>query len=197
MLKPIFRKSKPTRGDSLGVELSHIDGIFFPIHEGNMRYILYPLASNNLTTHILGDENWLDRDILKKDASYISDLTLVAGDRLGFQTISQSFSNEFVRIFKHRPDQYDYMGFDVMGMLLESAQYAGRSGSQLWEVMINSPNYEGLVHQVQWGGDTRRENDLVFLMDYVENAFELTGYYDNSGFFSMDTLEVDSTSEIE
>ncbi|MBT3227862.1 MAG: ABC transporter substrate-binding protein [Candidatus Marinimicrobia bacterium] len=197
MLKPIFRKSKPTRGDSLGVELSHIDGIFFPIHEGNMRYILYQLASNNLTTHILGDENWLDRDILKKDASYISDLTLVAGDRLGFQTISQSFSNEFVRIFKHRPDQYDYMGFDVMGMLLESAQYAGRSGSQLWEVMINSPNYEGLVHQVQWGGDTRRENDLVFLMDYVENAFELTGYYDNSGFFSMDTLEVDSTSEIE
>lgn len=196
-LNPIFRKSKPTRGDSLHVELSHIDGIFFPIHEGNMRYILYQLASNNLNTHILGDENWLDKDILKKDASYIDKLTLVAGDRLGFQEINQAFSNEFVRIFKHRPEQYDFMGYDVMGMVLEAAQYAGGAGANLWEVMINSPNYEGLVHQVQWGGETRRENDLVFLMDYVENSFELTGYYDNSGFFSMDRLKTESTSEIE
>ena len=202
ILNPIFKKSRPSRGDSLGVELSHIDGIFFPIHEGNMPYILFQLASNNLKTHILGDENWLDKDILKKYPSYIDELTIVAGDRLGFQSISPSFSNEYVRIFKHRPDQYDFMGYDVMGMLLESAQYAGGSGNKLWEAMINSPNYEGLIHQVQWGGATRRENDLVFLMDYVENSFELTGYYDNSGFFSMDSLGTDSldtesTSEIE
>ena len=94
------------------------------------------------------------------------------------------------------------MGFDVMGMLLDAAQYAGGSGNRLWEVLINAPNYNGLVHQVQWGGDTRRENDLVFLMDYMEEGFELTGYYDNSGFFSMDTTASDSTmlesaSEIE
>jgi ABC-type branched-subunit amino acid transport system substrate-binding protein len=202
LLKPIFKKSNPNRGDSLKVRLSHIDGMFFPIHQGNMRYILYQLASNNLVTHILGDENWLDKDALKKDASYIKELTVVAGDRLGFQKITPSFSNEYVRIFKHRPDQYDYLGYDVMGMLLESAQYAGGSGSKLWEVMINSPKYEGFVHQVQWGGATRRENDLVFLMDFVKNSFELTGYYDNSGFFSMDSLSTDSldaesTSEIE
>ncbi|MCF7825791.1 MAG: penicillin-binding protein activator [Candidatus Marinimicrobia bacterium] len=196
-LRPILKKSNPTRSDSLRVKLSHIDGIFFPIHEGNMRYILYQLASNNLKTHILGDENWLDKEALKKDASYISKLTIVAGDRLGFQNINQSFSNEYVRIFKRRPDQYDYLGYDVMGMLLEAAQYAGWSGSKLWEVMINSPNYEGVVNHVQWGGDTRRENDLVFLMDYVDQTFELTGYYDNSGFFSTDSLEAESTSEIE
>lgn len=201
-LQPIFRKSKPTRGDSLGVELSHIDGMFFPIHEGNMRYILYQLASNNLNTHILGDENWLDKELLKKDASYIDELTIVAGDRLGFHNIDETFSNEYVRLFKHRPDQYDFMGFDVMGMLLDAAQYVGGSGNKLWEVLINAPNYNGLVHQVQWGGDTRRENDLVFLMDYLEDGFELTGYYDNSGFFSMDTTASDSTmmesaSEIE
>ncbi len=196
-LRPILKKSRPTRGDSLGVELSHIDGIFFPIHEGNMQYILYQLASNNLKTHILGDENWLDKEVLKKVSNYIPDLTIVAGDRLGFQKISESFSKEYLRIFQHRPDQYDYIGYDVMGMLLREAQYAGGSGSKLWEVMINSPNFEGLVHQVQWGGDTRRENDLVFLMDYVDTSFELTGYYDNSGFFSMDSLEVEPTSEME
>jgi len=196
-LRPIFRKSTPARSDSLRVKLSHIDGMFFPIHQGNMRYILYQLASNNLITHILGDENWLDRDVLKKDASYITKLTVVAGDRLGFQNISRSFSDEYYRIFKHRPDQYDYMGYDVMGMLLEAAQYAGGSSKKLWEVLMNSPSYDGLVHRVQWGGNTRRENDLVFLMDYMDKSFELTGYYDNSGFFSMDSLEADSTSVME
>lgn len=196
-LQPIFRRAKPSRGDSLKVGLSHIDGMFFPIHEGNMRYILYQLASNNLETHVLGDENWLDKGILKKDASYIDKLTIVAGDKLGFQKVDAAFSNEYVKLFKRRPEQYDFMGYDVMGLLLEAAQYAGGSGNRLWEVMINYPNYEGVVHQVQWGGDTRRENDLVFLMDFVEPSFELTGYYDNSGFFSMDSLETEQTSEIE
>ena len=196
-LKPILKKSRPTRGDSLKVELSHIDGIFFPIHEGSIPYILFQLASNNLNTHVLGDENWLDREILTKYSSYIPDLTLVGGDRLGFQEISKAYSDEYVRIFKHRPEQYDYMGYDVMGMLLDAAQYAGGSGSKLWEVMTTAPNFEGLVHQVQWGGNTRRENDLVFLMDYKDNAFELTGYYDNSGFFSMDSVSTEPTSETE
>lgn len=196
-LAPIMKKSRPSRGDSLKVELSHIDGMFFPIHKGNMLYILYQLASNNLNTHILGDENWLDKEVLKKNASYLPELTLVAGDRLGFQQINKSFSDEYVRIFKHRPEQYDFMGYDVMGLLLQASQYAGSSGNRLWNVLMNSPNYEGIVHQVQWGGGTGRENDLVFLMDYADKAFELTGYYDNSGFFSMDSTQTEPPSELE
>ncbi len=196
-LQPILKKSRPTRGDSLKVELSHIDAIFFPIHSGSITYIAAQIAHNNLITHVLGDENWLDRETLKKNASYLPKLTLVAGDRLGFQEISNSFTEEFIRIFKHRPEQYDLTGFDAMGMVLDASQYAGNSGNELWKALINSPTYEGLVHQVQWGGNTRRENDLVFLMDYVDKAFELAGYYDNLGFFSMDSLAPELPSEIE
>ncbi len=195
-LKPILRKSRPTRGDSLDVNLSHIDGMFFPVHDGSIPYILYQLAHNNLITHIFGDENWMDPEILKKNARYVPELTLVTGDRLGFQTLSQSHVDEYLRIFKHRPEQYDLMGVDVMGMLLDATQYAGGSGNKLWEVLINSPNYEGLVHQVQWGGDTKRSNELVFLLDYEDRNFELTGYYDNSGFFSMDSLEMELPMEL-
>ncbi|NQV29767.1 MAG: penicillin-binding protein activator [Candidatus Marinimicrobia bacterium] len=192
-LQPILKKSRPTRGDSLGVQLSHIDGIFFPIHEGSISYILFQLASNNLTTHILGDENWIDREVLKKRDSYLQELTLVAGDRHGFEAISTAYSDEYLKIFKHLPEQYDFMGYDVMGMLLSSAQYAGGSRAKLWDVLVNSPNYQGRFHNVQWGGNSKRENDLVFLLDYADKAFKLTGYYDSSGFFSMDSVAVDST----
>ncbi|NQV16716.1 penicillin-binding protein activator [bacterium] len=193
-LWPILKKSRPTRGDSLNVELSHIDGLFFPIHKGSVPYIASQIAHNNLNTHVLGDENWLDRESLRKNATNLPKLTLVAGDRLGFQEIGKTFSDEYNRIFKHQPEQYDLMGFDVMGMVLDASQYAGGSGAKLWDVLINSPTYEGLVHQIQWGGNTKRENDLVFLMDYVDKSFELTGYYDNSGFFSMDSVATDSTT---
>ena len=196
-LQPILKKSRPTRGDSLGVKLAHIDGIFFPIHTGSISYILYQLASNNLITHILGDENWIDIEILKKRDSYLQELTIVAGDRLGFESISTVYSDEYHRIFKQLPEQYDFMGYDLMGMLLSSAQYAGGSGMKLWDVLVNSPNYQGRVHNVQWGGTSKRENELVFLLDYYEKAFKLTGYYDNSGFFSMDSVATDSTLGIE
>lgn len=191
-LWPILKKSRPTRGDSLNVELSHIDGLFFPIHKGSIPYIASQIAHNNLNAHVLGDENWLDWEALKKNATNLPKLTLIAGDRLGFQEISKSFSDEYVRIFKHRPEQYDLMGYDVMGMILYATQYAGGSGKKLWDVLINSPGFEGVVHQIQWGGNTQRENNLVFLMDYVDRSFELTGYYDNSGFFSMDSVKTDS-----
>jgi tetratricopeptide (TPR) repeat protein len=193
-LQPILKKQHPTRKDSNRVELSHIDGMFFPIHKGSIRYILYQLASNNLITHVLGDENWLDQETLKKNARYIPELTLVSGDRLGFQEISDTYSEEYLRIFKHRPEQYDLMGYDVMGMLLQASRFAGGTGPKLWDVLLNSPSYEGLVHQIQWGGDTRRENNLVFLMDYVDKGFELEGYFDNSGFFSMDSIYMDSVN---
>ncbi len=196
-LQPILKKSRPTRGDSIHVELSHIDGIFFPIHRGSITYIAAQLAHNNLNTHVLGDENWLDREALKKNARYLPKLTLVTGDRLGFQTISKAFSDEYLRIFKHRPEQYDFMGYDVMGMVLGATRYAGGSSRKLWDVLANSPGYEGLVHQVQWGGDTKRENDLVFLMDYVDKSFVLTGYYDNLGFFSTDSTVLESPSIME
>ena len=111
-----------------------------------------------------------------------------------FQEISDTYSEEYLRIFKHRPEQYDLMGYDVMGMLLQASRFAGGTGPKLWDVLLNSPSYEGLVHQIQWGGDTRRENNLVFLMDYVDKGFELEGYFDNSGFFSMDSIYMDSVN---
>jgi len=191
-LQPILKKQRPTRADSIHVELSHIDGIFFPIHKGSIPFIASQLAYNNLITHVLGDENWLDRAVLKKNAHYFPKLTLVAGDRLGFQEISDAFTDEYKKLFRNEPGQYDLMGFDAMGLVLHAAEYSGGSGKRLWEVLSNAPTYEGVVHQVQWGGDTKRENNLVFLMKYVDKAFKLEGYFDNSGFFSMDSVSVDS-----
>lgn len=191
-LRPILRKTEPSRTDSLRIELSHIDGMFFPIHRGSVPFIASQLAHNNLETHVLGDENWLDNKVLKKNARYLPRLTLVAGDRLGFEQIDDHYSSEYQNLHKRLPGQYDLMGFDVMGLLLKATRYAGGSGRELWEILVNAPTFEGMVHQIQWGGDTKRENNLVFLMHYNEDAFHLDGYFDNSGFFSMDSVRMDS-----
>jgi len=198
-LQPILKKSRPTRSDSLRVKLDHIDGIFFPIHTGSMSYILYQLAHNNLTTHIFGDENWLDKDFLRKNKSYFDKLTVVSGDKLGFQKTDQKVLDEYQSLYKRSPELYDIIGFDVMGMLLSAAEHSTGSGSMLWDILMNEAGYEGLVNQVQWGGATHRENSLVFIMDYVDNDFVLNGYQNTLGFFSMDSdsLEVELPSENE
>lgn len=191
-LRPILKKQEPSRSDSLRIELSHIDGMFFPIHRGSVPFIASQLAHNNLETHVLGDENWLDTKVLKKNARYLPNLTLVTGDRLGFEEIGEDYSLEYEKLYKRSPAQYDLMGYDVMGLLLTAARFSGNSDAILWDILISAPTYEGLVHQIQWGGDTKRENNLVFLMHYADHAFQLDGYFDNSGFFSMDSLAADS-----
>ncbi|MCF7808365.1 MAG: penicillin-binding protein activator [Candidatus Marinimicrobia bacterium] len=191
-LRPILIKQEPSRSDSLRIELSHIDGMFFPIHRGSIPFIASQLAHNNLETHVLGDENWLDTKTLKKNARYLPNLTLVTGDRLGFEEIGEDYSLEYEKLFKRNPAQYDLMGYDVMGLLLTAARFSGNSETIMWDILMNSPTYEGLVHQIQWGGDTKRENSLVFLMHYADFAFQMDGYFDNIGFFSMDSVSVDS-----
>jgi hypothetical protein len=196
-LKPILRKSRPTHGDSLRVNLSHIDGIFFPIHAGSIPYIASQLAHNNLETHVFGDENWLDKETLRKNARYLPKLTIVSGDKLGFLSVGKDVGEEYLRLFKHKPELYDFLGFDVMSLLLESAEHSTGSGNILWDILMSGPGYEGLVNQVQWGGATKRENSLVFLMDYKDKDFHLAGTYDNLGFFSSDSLKLELPSETE
>ncbi|MCF7824311.1 MAG: penicillin-binding protein activator [Candidatus Marinimicrobia bacterium] len=191
-LQPILKKQRPTRADSIHISLSHIDGMFFPIHKGSIPFIASQLAYNNLETYVLGDENWLDKATLKKNAQYFPKLTIVAGDRLEFRGLDPEFSDEYGRIFNAEPAQYDLMGYDAMGMLLNASGYSGGIRGNLWEVLSNSPTYEGIVHKIQWGGDTRRENNLVFLMKYEAKEFKLEGYFDNLGFFSMDSTKTDS-----
>jgi len=189
ILEPILEKEAPTYSDSNRVKLAHIDAIFFPIHRGSITYIASQFAHNNLESHVLGDENWIDLEALKKNKRYLPLLTIVAGDR---QAVDDDLNEDMVKsywqLYRREPGQYDLLGYDALGCVLKASLQVLPHYTDLRQGLIDMAEYEGYLHDVKWGGHTGRENDRVYLLNHDVNRFTLAGYVDNQGFFAGDSI---------
>ncbi len=191
ILDPLIDNDRPTYSDSLRIKLSHIDAFFFPIHQGSIPYIASQFAHNNLDAHVLGAENWLDEEILRKNYTYLPLLSVVTGDRFILnKTTSDDFHRDYSLLYRRHPGQYDYLGYDSMSFLLFNALKAGPHYYGLRDILIRSAIFEGYVNEVQWGGRTGRENDRVLLLNYEDRQFVLGGHKDETGFFGTDSSQV-------
>ena len=65
--------------DSTKVILETIDGIFFPVERSSLNFIASQISLSNLETQLMGNDGWLDMDLLKEEAIYphISDMIFV------------------------------------------------------------------------------------------------------------------------
>tara|TARA_X000001036_G_scaffold389775_1_gene387032 strand:- start:3071 stop:4858 length:1788 start_codon:yes stop_codon:yes gene_type:complete len=66
--------------DSTKVVLETIDGIFYPINDSSLEFIASQVSLSNLDAQLMGNENWLDLDLLKEEAisPHISDMLFVS-----------------------------------------------------------------------------------------------------------------------
>ena len=65
--------------DSTKVVLETIDGIFYPINDSSLEFIASQVSLSNLDAQLMGNENWLDLDLLKEESisPHISDMIFV------------------------------------------------------------------------------------------------------------------------
>ncbi len=56
-----------TRSDSAKIVLETIQGIFMPIHPGHIQFLGTQFPAYNLETQLIGNENWLDMEILSQE----------------------------------------------------------------------------------------------------------------------------------
>lgn len=191
ILDPLIDNDRPTYSDSLRIKLKHIDAVFFPIHQGSIPYIASQFAHNNLEAHVLGGENWLDTEILRKNYTYLPLLTLVAGDQsILSKDTGDELHRDYTHLYHRLPGQYDFLGYDAMSLLLSSSLQAGPHYYGLRDILIRGATFEGYVNEVQWGGRTGRENDRVLLLNYTDRDFVLAGHKDETGFFDADSAQV-------
>lgn len=66
--------------DSTKVVLETIDGIFYPINDSSLEFVASQVSLSNLDAQLMGNENWLDLDLLKEEAisPHISDMLFVS-----------------------------------------------------------------------------------------------------------------------
>ncbi len=65
--------------DSTKVVLETIDGIFYPVNSSSLEFIASQISLSNLNTQLMGNEHWLDLDLLKQEniSPHISDMIFV------------------------------------------------------------------------------------------------------------------------
>ena len=66
--------------DSTRVVLETIDGIFYPVNGNSLEFIASQVSLSNLDAQLMGNEHWLDLDLLKEEtiSPHISDMLFVS-----------------------------------------------------------------------------------------------------------------------
>ncbi|MCF7801522.1 MAG: penicillin-binding protein activator [Candidatus Marinimicrobia bacterium] len=189
LLRPVVPDSgrfapRVTASDSLKVKLPTIDGLYMPIHQGHV-YVSSQVAFYNLTTYILGDENWADPDNLTKNYRYVPRLAFASSTTIDSTLLNQSDIQDFYsRRYDREPTNYDYLGYDAGSLLLEGLTQARFNPVVLVGVLKTMGTHRGIISQVKFGGSSPRQNQSVFIMEYDNQARELeqAGFYDQFGF---------------
>lgn len=204
ILKPITPDSgrfvrRFTTGDSLKVKLPTIEGLYMPIHQGHV-YVASQVAFYNLNTYILGDENWDDPDNLNKNRRYLPKLAFASSNSIDSSGLHDSgILVEYPMIYDRSPTRYDYTGYDAISLFLDALTQSRFNPVILTEWLKKMGTWRGLISQVKFGGDSPRQNQSVFIMEYENQArtLEPAGYYDQFGFHPKQMIlpqPVDSTT---
>ena len=92
------KDEKMSKRDSLNVILSTIDAIYIPIDKKHLSYIGTQLPMYNLDTKIIGNESWMDIDILSQDiiGPHLQGLTVLSSE---YPQFGMTESSDLDRIF--------------------------------------------------------------------------------------------------
>lgn len=189
ILKPITPDSgrfskRFSSGDSLKVKLPTIEGLYIPIHQGHV-YVASQVAFYNLNTYVLGDENWDDPDNLNKNRRYLPRLAFASSNSIDSVKLEESgMLIDYPMLYDRSPTHYDYLGYDAVNLLLDGMTQTHFKPAILTELLKKMGVWRGVTSQVKFGGDSPRQNQSVFIMEYdnKERLLEPAGYYDQFGF---------------
>jgi len=102
--------------DSTKVVLETIDGIFYPINDSSLEFVASQVSLSNLDAQLMGNENWLDLDLLKEESisPHISDMIFVTNYLPKYVKRNEYDYNSYLNNAFH-------FGFDFSNYLLNNS----------------------------------------------------------------------------
>lgn len=102
--------------DSTKVVLEAIDGIFYPINDSSLEFVASQVSLSNLDAQLMGNENWLDLDLLKEESisPHISDMIFVTNYLPKYVKRNEYDYNSYLNNAFH-------FGFDFSNYLLNNS----------------------------------------------------------------------------
>ena len=136
--------------DSTKVILETIDGLFYPVSSNALEFVASQVSLSNLETQLLGNENWLNLDLLKQESvsPHISDML---------------FTSNYIPKYLNN-SEYDYdpslnnifhFGMDFSNFLINSSFNKSRFD------FSSSLNFEGITRNFDFSNSTSNQGSKV------------------------------------
>jgi hypothetical protein len=136
--------------DSTKVILETIDGLFYPVSSNALEFVASQVSLSNLETQLLGNENWLNLDLLKQEtvSPHISDML---------------FASNFIPKYLNN-SEYDYdpslnnvfhFGMDFSNFLINSSFNKSNFNFR------SSSNFEGITRNFDFSNSTSNQGSKV------------------------------------
>ena len=156
-----------SRKDSLKVNLKTLDAIYMPISKGDLSFIGTQLPMYNLDTKIIGNESWIDIDILGQDiiGPHLQGLTVLSSE---YPKFGITESSDLDRIYS--------MGYDHGYFVNSLIKISSTSRRKFKNLLKKGDLYMGASSLIELGGPRNNENKIVRVLEYNRNKMETIGY---------------------
>ena len=161
-------REKMSRKDSLKVNLKTLDAIYIPINKGDLSFIGTQLPMYNLDTKIIGNESWMDIDILAQDiiGPHLQGLTVLSSE---YPKFGITESSDLDRIYS--------MGYDHSYFINSLVKISSTSRRKFKNLLKKGDLYMGASSLIELGGPSNNENKIVRVLEYNRNKMETIGYF--------------------
>jgi len=160
--------NKMSKKDSLKVTLETIDAIYIPINRDHLSFIGTQLPLYNLETKIVGNESWLDIDILAQEiiGPHLQGLTVLSSEYPKFGINENSLLD---RIYS--------MGYDHSYFINSLIKLSSNSRKTFKRLLKKGDLYMGASSLIELSGLSNNQNNIVRVLEYKLNKMETIGYF--------------------
>ena len=162
-----------TPKDSSEIVLSTIDGIYLPIHQGDINYVASQFPAYNLDSQLLGNTNWYDPDELGQEmiSPHVNGMIVLA-DHISFsdQKGERIPESENLRVKDREEYRVAIFGYDIMTFL------TGQLGDDPTRVTVlenlsRSKSFRGTGKLFSFTEAPARVNSSSFILEFRNGKF--------------------------
>ena len=146
----MFNLEKDESIDSTKVILETIDSIFYPVSSSGLEFIASQVSLSNLETQLLGNENWLNLDLLKEESvsPHISDMLFVSN-------YIPKYSNNSEYDYNPSLNNAFHFGIDFSNFLINSNFNKSRF------ILNSSSSYDGITRNFDFSNSNLNQASKV------------------------------------
>ncbi len=172
----ILEEEAMTADDSSKVILNSIDAIYMPIHIDHLDYIGAQYPAYNLDAIVVGNDNWADLEILRKEniGPHFAGLVVISNyNDHQIDLLNNNFDNKHTGYF--------YQAIDCYNLLIKSLTEANTSNKSLLQILSNIDDFSGLFGTYNFAERGKHVNSTLNIVQF--DGYNFYEYVDPNQFF--------------